>query len=104
MKNNLTIENLYEKYLTLKQTIKAGEDAKKEKKIIESLLSSKIPQGQTKLNITHKVTNGSSVAYAQALKEIRPLIPKTKQEALQNIIEKNTNTYKKHNFVKREQK
>jgi len=89
------IAALYDQWKQLKDEIKEKE---KELKVLQETLTSRIPENDSKSGIYHNVIPGSSVAYAKVVKDLYDLIPKTKRHQIEQIKDKHTKTYYKHQF------
>lgn len=110
MRNNLTnkdLRNLYTEYSDLvqeeKQLKENLKNIEKRKHQIETLFTREIPAGSNKAGIYHKVTYGKSISYGKVVTEARNLIPKTKHNQLDEIIEKHTKQPEKHRFIPAEE-
>lgn len=100
---NKELYDLYQEYSTLytekKELEKQAKEKDKRLKQIETIFSSAIPAGDAKAGIYHKVTYGKSVSYAKVVTEARNLIPKTKHQQLDEILNRYTKQTPRHTFL-----
>jgi hypothetical protein len=91
-------ESFIEIYKELKDAQSRRKEAEKDEKLLKEKLRALIPDNQEKGGIYHKVTYSNSVSYAKAFPEIKSLIPKTKHEEADKILESFTTAYPRHTF------
>lgn len=95
----MKIKEAFELRRSLKEKIK---EIQTELKDVENLLTSMIPPGETRANVAHIVTTGTSVSYAKAFNDALPQLSKKAQTILNESIANHTKSYDKHNFKENE--
>lgn len=87
MSKKLSILALFEK---LEEQQKIERDAKSNIKLLQKQLYTAIPENSTKAGVFRKTWTQPSISYKNVITDLRPLIPKTKWEQIDTIIESNT--------------
>lgn len=74
-----------------------------QEKELKAQLAREIPPQSERAGIYHNMYEKPSVKYAQVIKDIHALVPKTKWDKIQEIKEKNTTSTEVHTFKLLEQ-
>lgn len=89
--------SLQEIYTELKQIQNQIKDLEKEKTRLKGELENRIPAGESKAGIKHRVSIGKTVSWSKVYQDLREnLIPKTKQLEAEKIKETHTKETERH--------